>query len=167
MTIRALQANVCRSVPSLDLMIHSARELGSGLLLVTEPNHVPDSPGWFASNDHGAAIYIDINTVRLSCSMAVSGSRFVAVNCGPYLVISLYAPPSIGIIEFNALLDELSCALSSRAEKIILTGDFNAKARIWGSNTTDRRGLLLTRWAAERDLRIANEGLTPTCVRPQ
>ncbi|KMQ86962.1 reverse transcriptase, partial [Lasius niger] len=138
------KGNVNRSAPSLDLMVHSARELGSGLLLVSEPNHIPDSPGWFASLDHSAAIFVDANLTRLRCTMAVRGSRFVAVNCGPYLVISLYAPPSIGLIEFNALLDELSGAISSRVEKVILTGDFNAKASTWGARVTDRRGLLLT-----------------------
>ncbi|KMQ92251.1 reverse transcriptase [Lasius niger] len=148
-------------------MVHSARELGSGLLIVSEPNHIPDSPEWFASVDQGAAIFADVNTVRLRCSLAVRGSRFVAVNCGSYLVISIYAPPSIDLFEFNVLLDELSGVLSSRVERIILAGDFNAKARAWGAKATDHRGLLLTRWAAERDLRIVNEGQSPTCVRPQ
>lgn len=57
--------------------------------------------------------------------------------------------------------------LSSRVEKVIIAGDFNAKASLWGSSITNNRGLLVTRWAAERDLRIINVGHTPTCVRPQ
>lgn len=74
--------------------MHSARELGSGLLLVSEPNYIPDSPGWFASVDRGTASFVDVNTVRLRCLLAVRGSRFVAINCGLYLIISIYIPPN-------------------------------------------------------------------------
>lgn len=167
MAIKVLQANVNRSRPSLDLLVHSARESDTGLLLVSEPNYVPDSPGWYASNDCGAAIFVDLNKVRIRCSLAVRGSRFVAINCGAYLIVSVYIPPSIGLTDYNVLLEELSGVLSTRTVKIILAGDFNAKASAWGARAIDQRGLLLTRWAAERDLCIANEGQSPTCVRPQ
>lgn len=73
----------------------------------------------------------------------------------------------MNLLEFNNLLDELSDALSYRVNKIIFGGDFNAKANLWGSNSTDKKEFLLTKWAAERDLRIANLGEKPTCVRPQ
>lgn len=52
-------------------------------------------------------------------------------------------------------------------DKVILCGDFNAKACPWGSTATDGKGFLLSSWAAERDLRIANIGNIPTCIRPQ
>ncbi|EFN65109.1 hypothetical protein EAG_13721, partial [Camponotus floridanus] len=45
--------------------------------------------------------------------------------------------------------------------------DFNAKSPLWGANSLDGRGVLLSGWAAERDLRIVNVGNIPTCVRPQ
>lgn len=83
------------------------------------------------------------------------------------MFISTYISPNIGLREFNVFLDELSEAISSRVDKIICEGDFNAKASLWGASSTDGRGLLLTRWAAERDLRIANVGNDSTCVRPQ
>lgn len=94
-------------------------------------------------------------------------SRYVAVYVEEYLVISVYLPPSLGLREFNSLLDELSDTLSSRTERIILGGDFNAKSSLWNSRVTDSKGRLLARWAAERDLRISNVGFAPTCVRPQ
>lgn len=89
-----------------------------------------------------------------------------------YLVISVYIPPSVSLPDYNTLLvDELSGTLSTRMDKIILAEDFNAKSSTWGSLgvllSGDKKGLLLTRWAAERDLRIANMGDSPTCVRPQ
>ncbi|KMQ82644.1 reverse transcriptase [Lasius niger] len=53
------------------------------------------------------------------------------------------------------------------AVMLIVGGDFNAKSVLWGARNTDGRGRLLASWAAERDLRVANVGNRPTCVRPQ
>lgn len=49
MEVKVLQANVNRSKQSLDLLIHYAKETGTGLLLVSEPNFIPDSDNWFAA----------------------------------------------------------------------------------------------------------------------
>ncbi|XP_070162499.1 uncharacterized protein [Polyergus mexicanus] len=139
MLVKTLQANVNRSKPSLDLLVHQAKEMDIELLLVSEPNFIPDTDNWFMSDDRNAAIFVELSNV---------GMR-------------------LGLREFNNLLDELSALLSYQVNKIILGGDFNAKADLWGSRTTDGRGRLLIKWAAERDLRIMNIGNTPTCVRPQ
>lgn len=166
MKIKVFQANVNRSKPSLDLLIHQAKEFGTGLLLILEPNYVPDSANWFASQNNGAAIFVDTNLVRMS-RLVIRASRFVAIRCGKYMIISVYTSPSIGLVEFNVLLDELSGTISSRVNKILLAGDFNAKASARGSRSTDQGGRLLTKWAAERDLRIANVGQVSTCVSTQ
>lgn len=80
----------------------------------------------------------------------------------------------LGLHEHNMVLDEFTSILGNRMDKIILGGDFNAKSPLWGANSLDGRGVLLSEWAAERDLRIVNEGnpyvlprITPICVRPQ
>lgn len=61
------------------------------------------------------------------------------------MIVSIYAPPSLNLIAFNAVLDELSGVLAYRTNKIIIGGDFNAKASLWGMNFTDRKGLNLSR----------------------
>lgn len=76
-------------------------------------------------------------------------------------------PPRLNIREFNSILDELAALLVQPTNKIIVAGDFNAKASLWNARLTDKRGLLLSRWAAERDLRILNVGAAPTCIRTQ
>ncbi|KMQ88053.1 reverse transcriptase, partial [Lasius niger] len=141
--------------------------MGAGLLLLSEPAPIMSSENWYVSRDKKAAIYCYFDFLGLRCCLAMRGDRFVATHCGPYLVISTYISPNIGMREYNSYLDELSDALSSRVDKIILAGDFNAKASLWGSQVTNGKGLLLTRWAAKRDLRIVNIGHRPTCVRPQ
>ncbi|KMQ87232.1 type-1 retrotransposable element r1dm, partial [Lasius niger] len=87
MKIKVFQANVNRSKPSLDLLIHQAKEFGTGLLLILEPNYVPDSANWFASQNNGAAIFVDTNLVRMS-RLVIRASRFVAIRCGKYMIIS-------------------------------------------------------------------------------
>lgn len=79
----------------------------------------------------------------------------------------MYISPNIGLREYNGLLDKLTGTLGNRLDKIILSGDFNAKSWLWGSNVADGKGFLLSSWAAERDIRIANLGNIPTSVRPQ
>lgn len=167
MIVKILQANINRSGRSLDLLLHHAKELEVGLLLVSEPSRIVNSDKWFVSKDNSAAIYYDMSFLKLRCRLAKQGSRFVAVYCGPYLVISVYISPNVGLFEYNSFLDELSGVLSSRVDKVIIAGDFNAKDSLWGSRINNNKGLLVTRWAAERDLRIINSGNAPTCVRPQ
>lgn len=162
--IKILQANINRSGRSLDLFLHHAKELEVGLLLVSEPSRIVNSDKWFVSKDNSAAIYYDMSFLKLRCRLAKQGSRFVAVYCDPYLVISVYISPNDGLFEYNLFLDELSGVLSSRVDKVIIAGDINAKDSLWGSRINNNKGLLVIRWAAERDLRIINFGNAPTCV---
>ncbi|KMQ84870.1 reverse transcriptase, partial [Lasius niger] len=167
MRVKFLQANVNRSRPSLDLLIQHAKETDVGVLLVSEPYSVPGSDNWFASRDGLAAIYCDANFTRRRCLLVKQGRNFVAVGCGDYLFISVYVSPRLGLRDFNSILDEISLVLSNRVDKLVIGGDFNAKACLWGALRTDGRGRLISIWAAERDLRVANTGNRPTCVRAQ
>lgn len=99
-------------------------------MLILEPNYIPNTDNWFTSKDRNAAIFIDLNNIKMRCQVVKKGSRFIALQCGIYLVVSAYVPPSLGLREFNGFLDELSDALQYRTDKIILGGDFNAKANL-------------------------------------
>lgn len=167
MQINIIQANVNRSRQALDLLLQHAKETNIGILLVSEPNHVPVAPNWFSSKDGSAAIYCDAKMARMHYRLANRGTKYVAIYCGAYLIISIYISPNLGLRDYNASLDELSVALGKRTNLIILGGNFNAKSSLWGSAYTDGRGFLLSSWTAERDLRVLNTGNTPTCVRPQ
>ncbi|CAL1682470.1 unnamed protein product [Lasius platythorax] len=166
MDIKVLQANVNRSKRSLDLLIHQASERNAGIVLISEANGIPASNGWFVSGDGKAAIFCDPNQIKLRCRLAKQGRKYVAVFCGPYLLISVYISPTLDLNEFDKTLGEISEAINC-ANRLIVGGDFNAKSVLWGSRYTDGRGRLLARWAAERDLCVANVGDKPTCVRPQ
>jgi len=166
MQLNFVQANLNRSKQALDLLLQYTKETNIGILLVSEPNYVPVAPSWFSSKDGSAAIYCDAKITRMRCRLASQGTKYVAIHCEAYLIISIYISSNLGLRDYNASLDELSIALGNRTNLIIL-GDFNAKSSLWGSAYTDGRGFLLTSWTAERDLRVLNTGNTPTCVRPQ
>lgn len=63
--------------------------------------------------------------------------------------------PNVPIQQF---LEELRKTLRDMREKILLTGDFNAKSHAWGSGTEDRMGSALADLLAELNLVVANVG---------
>ncbi|KMQ89977.1 reverse transcriptase [Lasius niger] len=88
MGINVLQVNVNRSRRALDLLLHQAKELDAGILIVSEPCNIMPSDKWMISLDGGSAIYFDPNLIKLKCRLLSRGDRFVAAQCGPYLFIS-------------------------------------------------------------------------------
>lgn len=56
----------------------------------------------------------------------------MAVYCGPYLLISVYVSPNLGLNDFNTTLDEIAEAVN-QIDKLIVGGDFNAKSALWSS----------------------------------
>ncbi|XP_023212992.1 uncharacterized protein LOC111615788 [Centruroides sculpturatus] len=70
-------------------------------------------------------------------------------------MVSLYCPPSGDI---NNSIRELECILGKlRGENIIISMDGNAKATLWGSETTDDRGTLLLETILKWDLVCVND----------
>ncbi|KMQ91114.1 gag-pol polyprotein [Lasius niger] len=96
-----------------------------------------------ASANGKAAIFCDLNLIRIKCRLAKQGRRYVAVYCGPYLMVSVYVSPSLDLRDFNTTLDKLSDVFS-RVDKLIIGGDFNAKFCLWGSQLTDGNPYLTT-----------------------
>lgn len=88
----------------------------------------------------------------------------MTVQWPTFCVIACYISPNVNDEEFNLLIDELEDIVSETNIDVIIGGDFNAKAHLWGCKTTNYRGELLTRW---KNINIVNEGNEPTCIRPQ
>lgn len=64
-------------------------------------------------------------------------------------------------------MDDLIGLINDAHFNLVLCGDFNSHSAMWGSVLTDTRGVLLQNWVADHDLRLVNNGTTPTCIRPQ
>lgn len=128
----------------MDLLLQTAKEVEAGILLVTERNYIPQNPNWVVSKDGNAAIYFDLNEIRLRCQ-AFSGNNFVAIHCETFLFVSIYISPNICLRDYNTVLNNLSDVLGNRTDKIIIGGDFNAKSQLWGALRTNGKGSLLAR----------------------
>ncbi|EFN85427.1 hypothetical protein EAI_09089, partial [Harpegnathos saltator] len=93
---------------------------------------------------------------------------FVAVDCGGMVIVSCYFSPNLEIDEYDVALGELAdCVRSCSGSPIVVAGDFNARARIWGSNDTTQKAIHLMELMSALDLRLANMGTEPTCIRAQ
>ncbi|KMQ90130.1 reverse transcriptase [Lasius niger] len=150
-----------------DMLEQNMIELKVGLCVISEPIRIPNTVFWFGSDDGKAAIRWNPEILRSPCTLAGRGRHFVAIRCRDFYVVSCYVSLSLPMADFLEFLEELSGAIRALDGKIILCGDFNSKSSHWGSPITDIRGDEVERWAAANDLRIANVGSVPTCVRPQ
>lgn len=90
----------------------------------------------------------------------------MAIKCGRIILASVYISPNVDIGTYRGFLDELDDLIALfNGGGLVLCGDFNSHATMWGSNNTDARGLLLENWAA--DLRLINSETAPMYICPQ
>lgn len=83
----------------------------------------------------------------------IYGQRFVCIDLENCVVYSVYISPSKKLKDFNDCLDELSASLKTLSGKrVIIGGDFNAKNKEWGGETTDPKGEALADFFAQRGL---------------
>ena len=69
--------------------------------------------------------------------------------------VSLYLSPQMTPQEVE---EQLRALLNELPQPVILMGDFNAHSVIWGSSTTDRKGIKIEELLASHDLSILNNG---------
>lgn len=104
----------------------------------------------------------------MQCSgvLQKQGRFSVTMKWGTLTAVSCYISPNVNDEVFEEFLDELDNSLSEAGigQEIILGGDFNAKALLWGSSYTNSRGDRLSRWCASKDLILLNTGNQPTCI---
>lgn len=91
---------------------------------------------------------------------AVNQSKdgFVWARVSSTTFYSCYFSPNRTLAEYQTYMADLEEDLKRKTGPVIVEGDFNAKPAAWGSNVTDRRGLMLEDIMTELDLQIANIG---------
>jgi len=138
------------------------------LCLISEPAGIPNSNRWFSSENGLAAVYVGNAVAPDLIRLYKSSVRCVAVSLRKTILLSCYVSPNASLRDYRSFLDELTVIVASiQDQDIILAGDFNAHSSHWGCTSTSAKGELLENWAAGFDLRLANIGDTPTCVRWQ
>jgi len=126
---------------------------------------LPRSSRWLSSSDKRSAIVFGLSCLRRKYYPIQTNHNFVVARFDWFNVISVYISPNEDDSRVNDILDEISAAVRASGGNCIIAGDFNAKASLWGSRVTDRRGSVVERWAAGLGLNIVNIGSKPTCVR--
>ncbi|XP_071640909.1 uncharacterized protein [Temnothorax longispinosus] len=163
-----IQVNLNRSRIAQDLLLHQAEELRAAVCVVSEPARAPSSQQWFSSYNGLAAVHINPRIADFPAVLVAKGQNSVVVKFGSTYIVSCYVSPNINRAGYSNFLDELSnLCLSAVNNRILICGDFNAHARLWGSAATDFKGDLLEEWSAHMDFRLLNVGNRPTFVGHQ
>lgn len=147
--------------------MHTEKSRKIGINIISEPYVIPNDCTWAGSRNGKAAIHWSIENLPYPGVHCGSYRHSVIVQWPSFSVIACYLSPNANNEEFDTLIDELEEIISDDNTNYIIGGDFNARAHLWGSKTTDYRGELLIRWAASRNVNLINEGNEPTCIRSQ
>lgn len=164
--ISFLQVNVGVGRAAQDLAIATATKLNSDFLLLSEQNRSgTEIDGWFPDSQNRSAIVVRGQIPINQFGPHESGFRWTEA---PGLrVYSCYWSPNCSIAEFEYFILRLERSIRTSALPCVVAGDFNAKSRLWGSPTEDKRGVILADMMSALDLYACNSGDTPTFVRGQ
>lgn len=142
-----IQANLNRSRAAQDLMLQHVAEIGVDLCAISESARFPDSYRWYSSLNGLAAIYISDRNMTPNTSLISRNANFVAISFNDLYIVSAYISPNVSLADYSAFLDDLTEFCVQWSRDLIIYGDFNAHATLWGSPSTDSRGHLVEEWA--------------------
>lgn len=162
---KLLQANLHRSITASSLLPQIMLEHKSEVAIISEQHSKLKSGLWFEDTTGTAAIWVT-SGAKFHAIRHGSGDGFVWTTSSDYTIISCYLTPSDPIDTFQAKLDCIEDAARAIGGKLIIAGDFNAKASEWGMDSTNARGRKILYMAARLGLVVANQGTTATFRRP-
>jgi len=165
--VKFLQCNMNHCRAAMDLLAQFELEQQIGISIVSEPHNIPDDNTWFRNSRDTVAVHWNCHCFE-SAGILIRGQGLysVAVKWRRFAVVACYISPKVDDNEYSRFLNELDSVVEELESRYtIIAGDFNAKNRMWGARITNSRGEKISRWAASKDLRLLNEGTSPTCVR--
>lgn len=161
--MKIVQINLNKSRGAQDLIVQYMLESRMEVALVSEPNRIPRG-NWLGDAYGLAAVYWSTDE---PCSLSRRGSGYVFVKYKGYILGSCYFSPNANISDFRELLGNIEIVVAGMGrQKIIIGGNFNARARGW-DRICNERGYILEEWATDREMIIMNEGRKSTCIRAQ
>jgi hypothetical protein len=166
--LRILQINAGRSVSAHDMATVVASKCNYDFIAFGEPNLSKiKGTNNYASIDGGAMILNHSQTHKVMRYRILGAS--VCVETEEWALYNIYVSPNKCTPEdFENHLADIQRDLQqlNKEKKIIITGDFNARHPVWGGNIKNKRGKSLLEWANALNMNIMNDGLKPTCIRP-
>lgn len=163
--IRILQGNLHRSRVANDILSQIVLEKEIDLLLISEQYQHQSRSNWYTDTTNTAAIWI-ATPGKVNVEEHGAGSGYVWVKSNGVTMVSCYLTPNQSSQEYREMLEKLEDNLESIEGKIIVGGDFNARAVEWGMPATDSRGAQILEMAARQGLVVLNIGSTSTFRRP-
>lgn len=162
--MRVLQLNLNHCEAAQDLCWQTISEKSIDVAMLCEQyRDVEGSSFWMNDNTGRAAIWVKKgHFVQESQRTRTNG--FVWVKVADIYFCSAYAAPSATQDEYEVLLDRIEQEMRGR-QPLVIAGDFNAWATVWGSRKTNRRGGGVLDLISTLDLVLLNTGLTPTFLK--
>lgn len=143
-------------------------EEGIEVAAIMEPVCIPENDNWISSKDGKAVIHWKTRNLRTQCERIMHGGEFVALKLYDMVIVACYISPKYKIEEFEDALERMENDIGMlETENVIICGDFNAHAILWGSKFASNKGRKLKEWMEGMEMVLMNEGNIPTCVRPQ
>ncbi|XP_077294938.1 uncharacterized protein LOC143917330 [Arctopsyche grandis] len=162
--IRILQINLNGCQAAQDVMIQTAEERRADLVIVSEQyRNIPHR--WYSDASSRSAIYTPTAHLRITNAVSIGVQGWTWVEMRGVRFYSCYFSPSATVEEFKRDLVCLEDDVRTSTLPVVVAGDFNSKAPEWGSQKTDRRGILLSEMASHLHLHAANVGSAYTFVR--
>jgi len=136
--IRFLRLNIGVGRAAQDLMVHTARDYGADVVLVSEQyRSLGEDVGWYSDVSGRAAIFVVKDIIIYAIGPADIGFRWIAIK--GVCIYNVYCSPNISVDEYNEFLNRLEDSMRGAC------GDFNAKRPEWGSQISDIRGNSISR----------------------
>lgn len=160
--LKFLQINVNRSHAAHDLLKQEVRENKIDVIIGQEPNKSRAAIAYCDIDIDSFIICVNRNLTVINCSR---DNGFVCVELSDVFIYSCYFSPNRRAEEFEQYLYKLGRHINRNKEKkkqVIIGGDLNSKAVIFGSPVENEKGRVLEEWIESNDLAVLNKGNTPT-----
>lgn len=159
-----LQGNLRGCREANDIFQQTALEKDIDLAMVSEQYRNSTSGLWIPDNSGRSAIWLPKQS-KLTAEKRGAGDGFAWITSSQTTYFSCYLSPNQSIDEYERQLHSLEDQLRVTEGKVIIGGDFNARAIEWGMPKTNARGSLILEMAARAGLAILNVGNVPTLQR--
>lgn len=157
--LKFLQLNLNRCHATHDLLTQSAREEKIDVILGQEPNKRRTGNS-YCDIDKDCLIQCRNGQLIKEHSQ---GNGWVCVELPKVVAYSCYFSPNKTLEEFENYLHRLGANIKLHGKKqILLGGDLNAKATIFGSPVVNDKGRILEEWIESLELVVLNQGNIPT-----
>jgi hypothetical protein len=158
MDLKILQINMNHCRAAQDLLLHNASKWKCDVLIISEAYRPIHCYRWICAPT-GAAIAVMNPKLKVGKSGAEEGIAWADIE--DIRMCSGYVSPNRDLDTFTKTITYVE-KVARGCKKLLVAGDFNAKAAAWGSKRTDQRGELLLLSAAVTDLAVVNVGDAPT-----